>query len=234
MKSILLTFLGFFLLASNSAYADEDAIRQSFKKSLPTLKIDSVKVSEADGLYEVAAGSNILYVSADGKYLIDGHLIDIATKKDLTEAKADASRKAKLASYSEDNMIIFKPENSKYKVTVFTDIDCGYCRKLHSEIDQYMAEGIAIRYMFYPRAGKGSESYNKAISVWCADDRKAALTAAKKGAVPETKTCDTPIDEHMQMANDFKVRGTPMIVSENGKVYPGYVPAKKLAQALAN
>jgi thiol:disulfide interchange protein DsbC len=131
-------------------------------------------------------------------------------------------------------MIIFKPEESKYKVTIFTDIDCGYCRKLHSEIEQYMAEGITVQYLFYPRAGKGSESYTKAISVWCADDRKEALTAAKKGGSPETKSCDNPIDEHMQLGVDFKVRGTPMIVSEDGKVFPGYVPAKKLAQALAN
>ena len=233
MKTILFALLSLTLLVVNSANADEKAIRESIKKSFPSLKIESVKKSKAKGLYEVFAGSGVIYVSEDGKYLIEGHLFDIAAKKDLTEASLDGIRKEALKGISEDTMIIFKPEESKYKVTIFTDIDCGYCRKLHSEIEQYMAEGITVQYLFYPRSGKGSESYTKAISVWCADDRKVALTAAKKGGSPETKSCDNPVDEHMQLGVDFKVRGTPMIVSENGKVFPGYVPAKKLAQALA-
>jgi thiol:disulfide interchange protein DsbC len=234
MKTILFALLSLTLLVVNSANADEKAIRESIEKSFPTLKIESVKKSKAKGLYEVFAGSSVIYVSEDGKYLIEGHLFDIAAKKDLTEASLDGIRKQALKGISEDTMIVFKPEESKYKVTIFTDIDCGYCRKLHSEIEQYMAEGITVQYLFYPRAGKGSESYTKAISVWCADDRKEALTAAKKGGSPETKSCDNPVDEHMQLGVDFKVRGTPMIVSEDGKVFPGYVPAKKLAQALAN
>ncbi len=234
MKAIVFTFLGFTLLTVNTAHADEEAIRQAFKKAMPELKINSVKMSEAKGLYEVFAGSSVLYVSEDGKYLIEGHLIDIAAKKDLTEAKMAITRQQLLTNISEDKMIIFEPAIKKYKVTVFTDIDCGYCRKLHSEIDQYMAEGITVQYLFYPRAGKGSESYNKAISVWCADDQKAALTSAKRGSTPDAKSCDNPIDEHMQLGVDFKVRGTPMIVTEKGDVLPGYVPAKRLAQALAN
>lgn len=234
MKAIVFTFLGFTLLTVNTAHADEEAIRQAFKKAMPELKINSVKMSEAKGLYEVYAGPSVLYVSEDGKYLIEGHLIDIAAKKDLTEAKMAITRQQLLTNISEDKMIIFEPAIKKYKVTVFTDIDCGYCRKLHSEIDQYMAEGITVQYLFYPRAGKGSESYNKAISVWCADDQKAALTSAKRGSTPDAKSCDNPIDEHMQLGVDFKVRGTPMIVTEKGDVLPGYVPAKRLAQALAN
>ena len=129
-------------------------------------------------------------------------------------------------------MIIFQPEHSQYKVFVFTDIDCGYCRKLHSEIDQYMAEGITIQYLFFPRAGKGSESYKKAVSVWCSDDRNAALTAAKKGNKPEEKTCPNPVDAHMKLGTEFEARGTPMIVTEKGTIYPGYLPAKQLAEVL--
>jgi thiol:disulfide interchange protein DsbC len=115
---------------------------------------------------------------------------------------------------------------------VFTDIDCGYCRKLHSEIDQYMAEGITINYLFFPRAGKPSESYDKAVSVWCASDRKAALTAAKKGETVPTKTCKNPIDDHMKLAEEFDVKGTPMIVTAEGAVFPGYLPAKQLLTVL--
>ena len=229
-----LSFFALTIMGLSISHANEDAIRKALNKSMPSLKIDSVKSSEAKGLYEVTAGANILYVSEDGKYLLQGHLIDLAARKDLTEGKLADTRKLAIEKLGEKKMIIFKPEKSKYKVSVFTDIDCGYCRKLHSEIDQYMAEGITIQYLFYPRAGKGSDSYNKAISVWCADDQKAALTAAKKGKTPEVKTCDNPVDEHMQLGVEFEVRGTPMIVTEKGNIFPGYVPAKQLAKALAS
>jgi len=232
LKLILLTLLGFSILAVNSAHADEELIRQAFKKSMPRLTIDSIKMSEAKGLYEVISGANILYVSDDGKYLLQGHLIDIAARKDLTELKLADTRKQAIESLGEDKMIIFKPETSKYKVSVFTDIDCGYCRKLHSELDAYMAEGITIQYLFYPRAGKGSESYKKAVSVWCADDRNAALTTAKSGKTLDSKDCDNPVDEHMQLGVEFEARGTPMIVTEKGNIFPGYVPAAQLVKAL--
>jgi thiol:disulfide interchange protein DsbC len=186
------------------------------------------------GVYEAVIEGNIFYVSEDGKYLLQGHLIDIKAKKDLTEEKLAAAHKQDLEAIGENNMIIFKAKIKKYQISVFTDIDCGYCRKLHSEMDQYLAEGITVRYLFFPRAGKGSESYNKAISVWCADDRNAALTAAKQGKNPESKQCKNPVDAHMALAEKFGVKGTPMIVTEKGNVLPGYVPAKQLAQALAS
>ncbi|MGZ4991927.1 MAG: DsbC family protein, partial [Methylobacter sp.] len=204
------------------AHADENAIRQALTKSIPSIKVGSVKPSEISGLYEVTVGGNIFYASDDGKYLIQGHLVDIAARTDLTEEKLGGARKQALEKLGQDKMIVFKPKESKYTVSIFTDIDCGYCRKLHSEIDQYMAQGITIQYLFFPRAGKGSDSYNKAISVWCADDRKAALTAAKKGDTPPAKTCTNPVDEHMQLAEDFEVKGTPMIVTEKGNIFPGY------------
>jgi len=231
-KIIFSTLLGFVLLAAANVKADEDAVRTVIKKAMPSLKIDSITASEAKGLFEVTVGANIIYVSEDGKYLLQGHLIDIAAKKDLTEARLGEARKQALADIGKDNMIIFKPKESKYKVSVFTDIDCGYCRKLHSELDQYMAQGITIQYLFYPRAGKGSESYKKAISVWCADDRNAALTLAKSGGSLEQKECKNPIDKHMELAQKFEVRGTPMIVTENGTVLPGYVPADRLVTVL--
>jgi len=159
-------------------------------------------------------------------------LIDVATRTDLTESRLSGSRKQALAKLGDKDMIVFKPKISKYSVYVFTDIDCGYCRKLHSEINQYMAEGITINYLFFPRAGKGSDSYNKAVSVWCASDRKAALTAAKQGNTIPEKTCDNPVDEHMQLGEDFEVKGTPMIVTAEGAVFPGYLPPKQLIQVL--
>ena len=228
-KTAALSLLG---LTLPSANADEAAIRQAMTKSMPSVNIDSVKPSEVKGLYEVMVGANIFYVSEDGKYLLQGRLVDVVAHKDLTEEKLSGARKQAIDKIGQENMIVFKPKIKKYTVSVFTDIDCGYCRKLHSEIDQYLAQGITIQYLFFPRAGKGSDSYNKAVSVWCAKDRNAALTDAKKGNTPAAKTCDNPVDEHMQLGADFDVKGTPMIVTEKGNIYPGYLPAKQLVEAL--
>ena len=231
-KVIKIAALSLFGLTMPIANADEVAIRQSMAKSMPSMKIDSVQPSEVKGLYEVVVGANIFYVSEDGKYLLQGRLVDVADRKDLTEEKLSNARKQAIEKIGQENMIVFKPKIKKYTVTIFTDIDCGYCRKLHSEIDQYLAQGITIQYLFFPRAGKGSDSYNKAVSVWCAKDRNAALTDAKKGNTPPAKTCDNPVDEHMQLGEDFGVKGTPMIVLEKGNIYPGYLPAKQLVEAL--
>lgn len=214
------------------AHADDAAITKAMEKVMPATKIESIKPSEIKGLNEVVLGSNIFYVSDDGKYILQGRLIDVDNRADLTAQKLGGIRKSALEKIGKDNMIVFKPKIGKYSVYVFTDIDCGYCRKLHSEIDQYLAQGITINYLFFPRAGKGSDSYNKAVSVWCSKDRNAALTAAKKDQKLDNKTCDNPVDKHMRLAEEFEVKGTPMIVTENGNIYPGYLPPKELLQAL--
>lgn len=234
MKLILkkAVFLGS-LLSLSIVQADEaGVIKEALKKSMPNFTPELIQPSEVKGLYEVSAGATVFYVSEDGKYLLQGRLIDLEARTDLTEAKMANIRKSTLEKLDQDQMIVFKPKLGQNKVFVFTDIDCGYCRKLHSEIDQYMAEGITIQYLFYPRAGKGSESYGKAVSVWCAEDRNDALTKAKQGKQIESKTCTNPVDAHMKLGNDFEVRGTPMIVTEQGSVYPGYLPAKQLAEVL--
>ncbi len=230
--NLLFVSLGLLLLTLQNANADEADVRKAIEKSMPTAKIEAIKPSEVKGVYEVVLGSNIYYVSDNGKYLFQGRLIDVENRVDLTEQKLGGARKKALEAIGTDNMIVFKPKIGKYKVYVFTDIDCGYCRKLHSEIDQYLAQGIQVNYLFFPRAGKGSDSYNKAVAVWCAKDRNAALTAAKKDEKLDMKTCDNPVDKHMQLATDFEARGTPLIVSENGNMYPGYLPPKQLVEAL--
>ncbi len=231
-------FLNLILLASalawfGAANADEAAIKKALAGFMPDAPIDSIKPSELPGVSEVKIGANLFYISNDGKFFIQGQVFDVGAKKNITETKMSGVRKAELDKMGAEKMIVFKPENSKYSVSVFTDIDCGYCRKLHSEIEQYMAQGITVRYLFYPRAGKGSESYKKAIAVWCAEDRNKALTAAKKGETPDSKPCNHPIDSHMALGEDFGMNGTPMIVTEKGTLLPGYVPAAKLASILS-
>ncbi len=234
LKIIRLSVLISLGLTYVTANADEESIRKALNQAMPNTKVETIKPSVIKGLYEAAIGANIYYVSEDGKYLIQGRLVDIAARKDLTEEKLNGTRKLAIENMGKENMIIFKAKIPKYTVTIFTDIDCGYCRKLHSELDQYSAQGITIQYLFYPRAGKSSDSYNKAVSVWCADDRNAALTAAKKDKSIPVKTCDNPIDKHMKLAEDFDVKGTPMIVTEKGNILPGYLPAKQLVEALEN
>lgn len=223
------------VLLSPTVQADVDKgkLKKQLLERMPSLTVEEITLSPIKGLYEVISGANVFYVSEDAKYLIQGRVFDLINKKDLTEEKLAIAKAKLINSVSVNDMIVFKAPMQKYIINVFTDIDCGYCRKLHSEIDQYLAEGITVRYLFYPRAGKGSESYKKAISVWCADDRNAALTSAKSTAGSlEEKTCDNPVDAHMALANKLDVRGTPMMITPKGTVFPGYVPAKSLVQKL--
>jgi thiol:disulfide interchange protein DsbC len=230
-KFVVIIWLG---IASLTVAANEASIKKAIENAMPGATVGAIKPSEIKGVFEVIIGASVYYVSEDGKYLLQGRLIDLANKVDLTEQKMSSTRKAALEKLGADKMIVFKPKIGKYKVFVFTDIDCGYCRKLHSEIDQYLAEGIQINYLFFPRAGKGSDSYHKAVSVWCAKDRNAALTDAKKDGKIESKTCENPVDEHMRLAAEFDAKGTPLIVTENGNSFPGYLPAKQLLEALQN
>ncbi|NJD06214.1 MAG: DsbC family protein [Methylococcaceae bacterium] len=223
------------LLVSQAVSADAttQAIEAALKQSMPTLKPESITPSKMPGLYEVIVGPKLFYTSADGKYVIQGSLIDVAAQEDLTEPRLMGARIAALKKVGDNKMITFKPKSHKYDLYVFTDIDCGYCRKLHSEIDQYLNEGIAVHYLFFPRAGEGSPSWDKAVSVWCAKDRPAALTKAKKGENVESKQCDNPVKEHMELGNALGAQGTPMLVTQKGSVLPGYVPAAQLGKLLA-
>lgn len=222
-----------FCLVSLAHGADDyPAVRKALSTVLPGGEPDRIVATPVPGLFEVTYGSQLLYISEDGRYLIQGHILDVAARKDLTEARQGELRKAAIDKIGEDKMVVFAADKPKHTVTVFTDIDCGYCRKLHSEIKETNALGISVRYLFFPRSGPDTESYYKAESVWCAEDRNQALTDAKNGKDPARKSCDNPIDEHMKLVRDFGLQGTPAIVLEDGRIIPGYMPAKKLQAAL--
>ncbi|GAB6068563.1 DsbC family protein [Methylothermus subterraneus] len=215
------------------AAAEPKQLRQALAQHLPEAKVDAIRESEIQGLYEVTIGPRLYYVSPDGRFLIDGHLFDLKNRTDLTEAKLANARKAALDKIGEEAMIVFAPAEPKATVTVFTDIDCGYCRKFHSQIQEYLNLGIKVRYLFYPRAGKGSESYHKAVAVWCAKDRQAALTEAKQGKAIERRACDHPVDRHLALAEEFGVQGTPTLITDRGELLPGYVPPPQLSAYLS-
>jgi thiol:disulfide interchange protein DsbC len=210
----------------------EAQIKAGIEKLLPEYKIDSINKTPVSGLYEVVMGPQVIYVSEDGRYMVQGRMIDLANREDLTEPRKAAARTQVVNKIGEDKMVIFAPAKYDHTVTVFTDIDCGYCRKLHREIADYGAEGIRVRYVFYPRAGAGSSSYKEAVSVWCSDDRKQAMTEAKSGKKLGAKSCKNPVKEHMELGELLGISGTPAIVLESGDMVPGYVPAKRLSAML--
>jgi len=232
MKTVLHSTIAALAFLATTAQADSKAVEAALKTALPTIKPDAINESPIKGVYEVVVGARLFYVSEDGRYLMQGSMVDLKSREDLTEKKLGAARLGALEKLGTDNMIVFKPKIFKHLVYVFTDIDCGYCRKLHSEIDQYLKEGIEVRYLFFPRAGKDSDSYFKAETVWCAKDRNAALTRAKSGENLAKKECPNPIDKHMELASAMGANGTPMIVTEKGTILPGYVPATQLTKML--
>lgn len=221
-------------LGTVNAAADEqqDMLRAAVAKLAPGAKVDTIVKSAVPGLYEVEAGATVWYITDDGRFLIDGDVYDIGKRVNISAAKRDKGRAKAVNAIGEDQMIVFSPDKPEYTVSVFTDVDCGYCRKLHREINDYMDAGIKIRYLMFPRAGVNSSAYNKAVSSWCADDQKAALTRAKSGKPIENKTCDNPVQKHMALGESLGVTGTPTMVLEDGSIVPGYVPASKLKKML--
>lgn len=232
IRLLSIAILGAFAGSSLAAESEDAKVREAILSLVPNATIDSVSEAVLPGFYEVILGSTVVYVSADGKYLIQGSLYDIQGKHDLTEGARAKLRVDGLKSAGEDKRIVFAPANPKHTVTVFTDIDCGYCRRLHQQIPEYNQLGISIEYLFYPRAGIGSESFDKAVSVWCSDDRREALTTAKNGGALDKKDCANPIKEEYELGGKIGVSGTPMIIAADGTQLGGYVAPAELLQRL--
>jgi thiol:disulfide interchange protein DsbC len=199
---------------------------------MPGSQPSSVIESALPGIYEVSYGATIFYFNKDATLMFRGDIIDVKNRVNLTEKKRGDARGQLLASMDESQMIVYPANDEKAKVTVFTDIDCPYCVKLHREMKDYNAEGITVRYMSYPRSGLGTPSYHKAVSVWCSDDPNKALTDAKEKRPVASKTCDDPVAKQYKLGQDLGVQGTPAIFLEDGTSLPGYVPAKRLAAAI--
>jgi thiol:disulfide interchange protein DsbC len=192
-----------------------------------------VAMSPIPGLYEITMGGVIAYVSADGKYLLSGNVYDLDSQVNLTATRRNTARAKALATVSESNMIVFGPANAKMTVTVFTDIDCGYCRKFHNQIADVNKAGVRVRYMMYPRTGPDTESWSKAEQVWCAADRRDALTRAKRGEALKGKACgDSAITAQYELGADLGVEGTPAVFTQNGDYIGGFLTAPELVQAI--
>lgn len=229
MKKCLLSWL-FITVFSTTALADEASVALGLSAVIPNISKDNVSKTPITGLYQVLVGARVIYASEDGRYIIQGEMVDLVNRKNMTEQALNTTRQRELAKIDEKSMIIFPAKNEKHKITIFSDIDCGYCRKLHAQINDYTDAGITVRYLLFPRTGPETESYIKAVSVWCAEDRNQALTDAKLNNKVINKTCENPVDDHMALGQVFGVAGTPAIIADNGVMIPGFVPAKELIQ----
>ncbi len=209
-----------------------DAVTASLGRLVPGLAPSSIRPTPVKGLYEVAYGPEFIYISEDGRYVLRGDLLEPAAQRNLTEERRSAARLTVIEGLGEDSMVVFKPKTTKHTVSVFTDIDCPYCRKFHQEVGELNKSGVKVRYLAFPRSGQGSRAYEKTVSVWCSKDRSSAMTEAKAGKEVPKKECDNPVNDHFQAGRSVGVTGTPAIVMDDGQLVPGYVPAKRLVKAL--
>ncbi len=220
--------------AGSAAAADDIAARlaERLRASIPDAKVTSVKPSGVPGLFEVAMGPRILYMTEDGRYVMTGDLMDLKERRNLSEERRRDARVASLKAVGGVQTIDFAPPEPKHWIYVFTDVDCGYCRKMHQEVAELNSAGIGVHYLAYPRQGLESEGYHKIVSVWCAADRKKAMTLAKSGKEVPAARCDSPVEELYELGEAMGVRGTPAVFLENGEEVGGYVPAATLAKLL--
>lgn len=222
-------------LAVTPVFAEQislETARKNISAQFKNVSPQNITPSPISGLYQVEMPPRFFYASADGRYIVDGDVIDMTSKENISEAARNKSVSVAIEAMGEDSMIVFGKKTLKHTVTVFTDIDCGYCRKLHNEVKKYNELGVRVRYMAYPRAGVGSGAFKKAETVWCSKDKAKAMTQAKNGVALKNKECKNPIAQHYALGNMIGIRGTPAIVLHDGTVVPGYIPAARLSEAL--
>jgi thiol:disulfide interchange protein DsbC len=219
-------------LATAAAGSTEERAIKALHSINPRIEIDHVGPAPLPGFREAVVGGQMVYISDDGRYLLQGALFDVFEKKDLSQSGMADVRRRLLAEIPASERIVFAPANPDYTVSVFTDVECGYCRKLHQDIAEYNRLGIAVEYLAFPRMGPGSEDFDKMVSVWCASDRGQALTAAKEGRKVQKRDCTNPVARHYDIGRRVGLTGTPMIVTAEGMQMPGYMPPADLRAAL--
>lgn len=196
-------------------------------------KIISAVPTDMDGIYWVTAeGLPAFFTDKSGKHIIQGQIVAVgdAAPVDISAALVAGTAQEALKAVDKSEMVIYPAKGeTKAVVYAFTDADCGYCRKLHSEMDDINARGIEVRYLAWPRS---QESVPKMEAIWCSEDRHAAMNQAKIGADIQGPSCSNPVQEHMALGARLGVRGTPAIFTEAGEQVGGYLPAAELAQAV--
>jgi thiol:disulfide interchange protein DsbC len=220
-------------------------VKVLLEKKLPGMQISEISPSPLTGFYQAFFGNELIYVSNNGQYIFTGNMLELADGRPINhtqiaiaqqDAKQAPMRAETIAQIDESDMVVFKAKEEKHVITVFTDVDCAYCRKLHKEVPQLNDKGITVRYMAYPRAGIGSDAYKKLVSVWCADDKMAAMDDAKlkrQFGNHGKMTCNNPIANQFNMTRKFNLSGTPTLVLSDGELIGGYLPADDLFDHLS-
>jgi thiol:disulfide interchange protein DsbC len=221
------------LLASWPAMAsDYPEVRERIQALVGGEREIAIAESPLPGILQVRLGGDIVYMTDDGRYLLQGRLLDLETRQDLTDEARGEIRRELMNDLDRDQLISFGTDEADYEITVFTDVDCGYCRRLHEQIDEYNDAGIRIHYAAFPRAGVGSGTFEKMVSVWCAGDQQSAMDLAKAGGTPDPADCDSPVAEQYQLGQAMGVTGTPALLTPDGQLIPGYVPPGDLKSRL--
>lgn len=231
LLQMLCCLIGLFSAPLFSSDTDVDAIFDALKIRVNGLERSQIVPSPVDGLYTVTLGFDVYFVSANGEYLINGDVIELATGSKIGGTGLDAKRKRMIETVSENDMVVYPAtDEKKTAISIFTDTTCPYCRKLHEQIPELSKAGIDVRYLAFPRAGGQSQVATDMASIWCADDKQAAMTASKEGRKVVPAQCDDPVAEQYQLGVEMQIRGTPAIILENGAIIAGYVPADALIQ----
>jgi len=222
--------------APPAARMDANDPRIALSARIPDTKPEDLRATPVPGIYELTHGADITYVSADGKFVFAGDMYGVSEKGDfpnLTESRRRELRLNLIEGIPESQMIVFGPAKAKHTITVFTDIDCPWCQRLHSQIAEYNKQGIRVRYLFYPRSGPNTESWAKAETVWCSADRNDAFTRAKHGEKMKTRACPgSPVARSYALGREIGISGTPGMVMDTGELIPGYLSPAQLEEHL--
>ncbi len=232
MFRLLATLLALHTATATAGGPVPEPVKAALRALLPGVSVENVAPAPASGLYEVAVGANVYYVTADGQHLIDGNMIDVDTRANLTEQRRGELRLDLIGQVNTEDMIVFAPPRPERTITVFTDVDCPYCAKFHRDVPELVESGLKVRYLLFPRAGLDSSTYEKSVAVWCAEDRKKAIGMAKAGDELEARQCENPVADHYRLGRRVGVRGTPTIMLDDGRMLTGYVPPAKLRRLL--
>ena len=210
----------------------EERLMKGLQQVFPDIDITQVNTTPIKNIYEVMIGADVVYMTGDGRFIIKGDLIDMQERRNLSEDLRAQSRVDLLKKIPESEYIEFASKDSKDTIYVFTDIDCGYCRKLHRDVPELNENAITVRYLAYPRAGIGSSTCKQMTNIWCSEDRPQALTDAKNGKPVKARDCENPVESHYALGRKIGVRGTPAIFLESGRAVPGYMSPDELLGVL--
>ncbi len=222
--------LGLFAAAAQAQESDLARLKAALAKAFPETPLESLALrpSAVPGVYEAVLDAQVFYISADGRFVFLGDLLELHSRANLTERRREERARALLGELGEENMIVIGARDAKRSVTVFTDVDCPYCARFHLDVPVLNRHGVKVRYLLFPRDGLDSQTYRRSVAVWCAADRAQAIGIAKAGGKIAMKTCANPVAQHYRLAERLGVSGTPTIYLDSGRRISGYLPAPQL------